>query len=144
MEQEVLTSQFRQDMLKAFRHGRDFEFIYTDLDIGPDTLDKHLAFAEWFNKYYKESEMSTKEGKSGQVQDQLNQLEKALQTNGAVLDTLRNKLACVLRVPSPKNVDAEKSTRQEIVSLATVICDLVLELRQQIDTMNYILDRLEL
>ncbi len=86
--------------------------------------------------------MSTKEGRcSSQVQDQLNQLEKALQVNGEVLDTLGNKLVCVLHVPCPR--DGENK-RQELVPLASAICNLVWELRQQTDTMNYILNRLEL
>ena len=42
---------FREEMKKAFMHGRNFEQLETDNDM--DVVnDKHLPFYEWFAKHY--------------------------------------------------------------------------------------------
>jgi len=54
-ETEQVQSQFRSAMLKAFRHGRAFK-PDPDSDGRSDGVskeDKHLPFAEWFARYYK-------------------------------------------------------------------------------------------
>ena len=44
---------FREEMKKAFIHGRNFEQLETDSDMDvPNVDDKHLPFYEWFAKHY--------------------------------------------------------------------------------------------
>ena len=44
---------FREEMKKAFNHGRNFEQLETDSDMDvPNVDDKHLPFYEWFEKHY--------------------------------------------------------------------------------------------
>ena len=52
-ETEQTSSQFRNDMLAAFRHGKNFKPRHLGSDLNCGTAeDKRLPFAEWFNKYY--------------------------------------------------------------------------------------------
>ena len=44
---------FREEMKKAFTHGREFEQLETDSDMDVANFDdKHLPFYEWFAKHY--------------------------------------------------------------------------------------------
>lgn len=44
---------FREEMKKAFIHGRKFEELETDGDMNVANVDdKHLPFYEWFAKHY--------------------------------------------------------------------------------------------
>lgn len=44
---------FREEMKKAFMHGRKFEQLETDSDMDVANVDdKHLPFYEWFAKHY--------------------------------------------------------------------------------------------
>lgn len=44
---------FREEMKKAFMHGRYFEQLETDSDMDVANInDKHLPFYEWFAKHY--------------------------------------------------------------------------------------------
>ena len=44
---------FREEMKKAFIHGRKFEQLETDSDIDVANVEhKHLPFYEWFAKHY--------------------------------------------------------------------------------------------
>lgn len=51
---DVSSCVFYNQMLKAFRHGIEFELLETDgeQDI-VNANDKNLPFSEWFNKYFK-------------------------------------------------------------------------------------------
>jgi hypothetical protein len=53
-EQLLMRSAFfRDEMKKAFMHGRNFEQLETDGDMDVDNLDdKHLPFYDWFSKHY--------------------------------------------------------------------------------------------
>ena len=45
---------FKQELLKAFKHGREFEHLDTngcEMDV-TNVDDKHLPFYEWFAKHY--------------------------------------------------------------------------------------------
>ena len=44
---------FREEMKKAFIHGRKYEQLETDSDMDVAGVDdKHLPFYEWFAKHY--------------------------------------------------------------------------------------------
>ena len=44
---------FREEMKKAFTHGREFEQLETDSDMDVANFDdKHLPFYEWFARHY--------------------------------------------------------------------------------------------
>ena len=44
---------FKDEMKKAFMHGRNFEQLKTDSDMNVTNVDdKHLPFYEWFAKHY--------------------------------------------------------------------------------------------
>ncbi len=44
---------FREEMKKAFIHGRKFEQLESDSDMDVTNVDdKHLPFYEWFAKHY--------------------------------------------------------------------------------------------
>jgi len=54
-EREQPSSQFRKNMLAAFRHGRDFEPSQSNDDFNPDETEGiHLPFSEWFVKHYQD------------------------------------------------------------------------------------------